>query len=322
MKRDNYFHPHVSNFLHVHEVDELVINWHLTETCNYSCRYCYSRWERACRSNELLQDDNSSRQLLRELFQFFAPENRYNPLCSRLKWRGLRLSLAGGEPLVYPQRALHIASEARNLGFKVSLITNASQLAHSELVPLFNHLSILGISLDSMDADRCRQIGRTDKAGRILSLDDHVAVLEKVRAVNPEIVLKLNTVVNKLNFQEDLTEVVERLKPNKWKVLKVLPIVSNDLAVTDQEFQLFVERHQHLGAAMTVENNVAMTESYLMIDPLGRFFQNRSDIQAGDSYSYSQPILQCGAAEAFREISFDVVKFASRYSSISGEAAA
>lgn len=24
-----------------HFVDELVINWHLTEACNYRCQYCY-----------------------------------------------------------------------------------------------------------------------------------------------------------------------------------------------------------------------------------------------------------------------------------------
>lgn len=24
-----------------HVVEELVINWHLTEACNYRCQYCY-----------------------------------------------------------------------------------------------------------------------------------------------------------------------------------------------------------------------------------------------------------------------------------------
>jgi radical S-adenosyl methionine domain-containing protein 2 len=322
MKRDNHNHPYAHTNSYVHVVDQLVVNWHLTEVCNYSCRYCYSQWEKSCRNEELLHDDSSSRRLLQDLYRFFSPENRDNPLCSRLKWSDLRLSLAGGEPLLYPQRTLSIANVAKDLGFKVSLITNASQLSQSGLEPLFGHLSILGISLDSMDADRCRQIGRTDKVGRVLSLADHVATIEKVRSANPGIDLKINTVVSKLNSHEDLTETIKRLKPNKWKILKVLPVVSNELAVTDKEFQMFVERHRHLGSLIAVETNVAMTESYLMVDPLGRFFQNKSHIETGGLYSYSQPIIQSGAAAAFREICFDVSKFAARYPSFPEEVAA
>lgn len=25
-------------------LSELVINWHITEACNYRCRYCYAHW--------------------------------------------------------------------------------------------------------------------------------------------------------------------------------------------------------------------------------------------------------------------------------------
>jgi radical S-adenosyl methionine domain-containing protein 2 len=257
--------------------------------------------------------------LLRELYQFFSPENLNNPIRSCLQWRDLRLSLAGGEPLIFPQQTLYVAREARALGFKVSLITNASQLSRLELEPLFGNLSVLGISLDSAKADSCCQIGRVDNAGNILSLEDITRVVDKARSANPYISLKINTVVNRHNCHEDLTTVIDHLRPDKWKVLKVLPVVSNELAVSEHEFQLFVERHQHLGAVMSAENNSAMTESYLMVDPLGRFFQNKREIKTGDSYSYSQPILQCGPEAAFRQISFDVEKFAARYPSFTEE---
>lgn len=26
-------------------MDELVVNWHITEACNYNCRYCFAKWE-------------------------------------------------------------------------------------------------------------------------------------------------------------------------------------------------------------------------------------------------------------------------------------
>ena len=322
MKRENHISQHAPFGSHAHSVDQFVVNWHLTEACNYSCRYCYSRWEKSCGQKEIFRDERYSSELLRELYRFFSPENLDNPLRSCLKWNDLRLSLAGGEPLISPQQTLHIASEADALGFKVSLITNASQLSRVELKPLFGSLSVLGVSLDSVEAGTCRQIGRVDKAGKILSLDDFVSVIEEARSTNPNISLKINTVINRHNYHEDLTKAIERLRPNKWKVLKVLPVVTNELAVTEHEFQLFVERHRHFGSVMSVENNSAMTESYLMVDPLGRFFQNKPDIKTGDSYSYSLPILQCGADAAFRQISFDIEKFAARYPSFTGEVAA
>ncbi len=322
MKYSNHIQSQMTERSRVQAVNQLVVNWHLTEACNYSCRYCYSRWEKKQAKGELFHDKESARQLLRELYHFFSPENTDNPLFPLLKWDNLRLSLAGGEPLVYPQRTLQIAREAKDIGFKVSLITNASHLSQEGLEPLFNSLSILGISLDSIDANTCRQIGRADKVGQILSFDDHVKMIERVRSANPGIILKINTVVNKFNSHENLTELVERLKPNKWKILKVLPVVSDELAISEQEFQSFVERHRHLNSVMSVENNQEMTESYLMVDPLGRFFQNKPHIKAGDSYSYSQPILQCGADTAFRQISFDIEKFAARYPSLPVEVAA
>jgi radical S-adenosyl methionine domain-containing protein 2 len=44
-----------------------------------------------------------------------------------------------------------------------------------------------------------------------------------------------------------------------------------------------------------------------MIDPLGRFFSN-----AGGRLRYSQPILEVGVADAFRQVSFDVDRFEAR----------
>ena len=55
-----------------------------------------------------------------------------------------------------------------------------------------------------------------------------------------------------------------------------------------------------------------MRESYLMIDPHGRFFQNGS-LDAGQGYTYSRPILEVGADAAFAEMTFDHDRFSARY---------
>lgn len=314
MQRSEAIQPRKPTETQAQTVNQLVVNWHITEACNYSCRYCYSSWENKRAGRELFRDGKATRDLLRELFRFFSPANTSNPLHTRLTWPDLRLSLAGGEPLLYPERTTQIAQEARALGFKLSLITNASMLMNGSLGSLFRNLSMLGISLDSADLQTCRQIQRADKAGQVLNLETLVKAVERVRSINPDILIKVNTVVNKFNAKENLTELVERINPDKWKVLKVLPVVSDELAISELQFQSFVNRHHKLGSVLSAENNQDMTESYLMVDPLGRFFQNQSNISAGKSYDYSMPILQVGAETAFRQINFDFMKFVGRYS--------
>ena len=78
-------------------------------------------------------------------------------------------------------------------------------------------------------------------------------------------------------------------------------------------FDAFVTRHRaDLGARVCVENNEAMTESYLMIDPHGRFFQNHENSQS-DGYAYSRPILDHGVAVAFADTCFRPDRYRSRY---------
>lgn len=321
MKHPRHIHTSTPAKTGINLVNQLVINWHFTEKCNYSCKYCYSHWNKHFRKKELFHDKESTRQLLREIKRFFSPKNKNNPLCCNLKWEDLRINLVGGEPLVYPQRTLQIAREAKDLGFKVSLITNGSGLFQSGLNPLFESLFILGISVDSINAGTCHQIGRVDKLGRIISLARLREMIEKVRDVNPEVILKINTVVSKLNSHENLAKLLNQLQPERWKVLKVLPVISNTWTISEQDFRAFIGRHRHFEPIMSIENNQAMIESYLMVDPFGRFFSNKQESKPGNSYSYSQPILTCGADVAFGEIDFDVKKFAARYPYASVEVA-
>lgn len=90
----------------------------------------------------------------------------------------------------------------------------------------------------------------------------------------------------------------------------MLPVVTSELAVSAEAFRAFVARHHALRELMCVEGNDSMSESYIMIDPLGRFFQNASS-QRG--YRYSGPVDVVGAERAFSEWPFSVDVYASRY---------
>lgn len=290
----------------------LVINWHLTEACNYCCQYCYATWNESACPRELIHDPERTAALLSELYRFFWPGNHANPLASRMSWSSVRLNLAGGEPLLHANKLPVIVSQARALGFEVSLISNGSHLDHELLGRLAPQLTWLGISIDSASPATNRAIGRIDRRGRLLELDNLATRLGSARQANPDLHLKLNTVVNQLNHAEDLSALIRRFAPDKWKVLRMLPVINQHLAVSDEQFVAFVARHNTFANILCAEDNQDMHESYLMVDPHGRFFQN-SPLIAGQGYAYSPPILQVGAEAAFAVMAFDPERFSARY---------
>lgn len=293
-----------------HFVEELVINWHLTEACNYRCKYCYSAWTKPDAKGELHRDQQGVIRLLNEIFEFFRPNNPANPLAKKLEWKHLRLSLAGGEPTLLKERLGFVFATARQIGFRVSLITNASLLDQASITELAPQLSCLGISLDSGHAVSNSLIGRVGRMGRGKSASEIGSLVKSAREANPSISIKLNTVVNAINASEDMTSTVNQIAPERWKVLRVLQVLSPALSVTSEQFQGFVSRHALLSSVMSVEDNQDMVKSYIMVDPLGRFFQNA----LGQSdYSYSRPIQEVGAESAFSEIGFSPERFAQRY---------
>jgi radical S-adenosyl methionine domain-containing protein 2 len=118
--------------------------------------------------------------------------------------------------------------------------------------------------------------------------------------------------VHCLNWQEDFSEFIAEIQPERWKVFQVLPIAGqNDekvdkFLISETEFQAFIQRHQHF-ACLVPESNEAIKGSYLMIDPAGRFFDNSQ----GKHY-YSEPILEIGFENALKQIQTDHQKFVER----------
>lgn len=291
---------------HIHETEELVVNWHITAACNFRCRYCFASWEGP--RSEVWKNPNDTGCLLRSLHDFFDPANPHSPLHERLRWRSVRLSLAGGEPTLLGNRLADVAAQAKELGFRVSLITNGSRPAI--ITAAAPHLDVLGISMDTAAAATATLIGRTSSGGEGVSPEDAAALVPAVRSARPGIRIKLNTVVSSANVGEDLSELLQHLKPDRWKVMRMLPVLNGELAVDAAAFHSFVHRHRAFRSLMTVEDNRDMEATYVMVDPQGRFFQNGNGTQG---YSYSRPILDAGAEAAFRNMAFRPEGFASRY---------
>lgn len=286
---------------------ELVINFHMTEVCNYRCTYCYAKWHDDPQSNELHRQEGKIDELLTSLAGYFP---KPNPLQKKLGYQGVRINFAGGEPMVLGKQFIAALRKAKALGFSTSIITNGHFLHDDTLAEVAPMLDMLGISFDTADELIAHSIGRSDRRRQWLSPARLAAITAGYRALNPAGTLKINTVVNPFNWRENLLEVIETIKPDKWKLLRVLPVHDVRQVISDDQYQAYVDRHRPADAVVVVEDNEAMWQSYLMINPLGRFYQNSAP---GEGHIISDPILRVGVATALSRIPFNTDAFARRY---------
>lgn len=262
------------------------VNWHLTRACNLKCRFCFATF-RDVRGQLSIDDGRRLLAALRE-----AGTEKVN--------------FAGGEPTLHP----HIGAlvyEARRLGFVVSIISNGHRL-EALLDTHADALDWVGLSVDSADEAVQAALGR----GRGDHISRSLRLARLIHRSGPR--LKLNTVVTALNWREDLRPLVRLMRPERWKVFQVLPVEGqNDgdvdgLLITDSQFGAFVDRQASIdGVTFVPESNDAMTSSYLMLDPLGRFYGN----QCG-RYEHSQPVLDVGPTVAAAQVGFDVQRMVRR----------
>ena len=119
---------------------QLVANWHVTEACNYRCKFCYAHWSKP-KASELWRDHAACRLLISELGRFLSPEN---PLWEQRFARRPRLNIAGGEPTLWAGELSHVVDHAVAAGFDVSLISNGSR--PETLRNIASRISMLGLS--------------------------------------------------------------------------------------------------------------------------------------------------------------------------------
>ncbi|EDN71560.1 conserved hypothetical protein [Beggiatoa sp. PS] len=277
--------------------DELVINYHITEKCNYACRHCYAKWN-VNDNQEIHTDMTQVEILLNNLYDFFSKRSKR-----------LRLNLAGGEPLLCKHIG-KIIELANSIGFRVSIISNGSALTEKFVRSHAKQLSVLGLSIDSLQPSRLKKIGRLSRNGQHLSEQKWFELIKLLRDSNETLLIKINTVVCQFNYDEYLGEFIDKIAPDKWKIFRVLPLDNNSVRISHHEFSLFLDNHKQVTMPYYIENNEDMTESYIMVDPIGRFYQNSP---AHHGYTYSQCITEIGIEKAFNQINFNLDKYHNRY---------
>lgn len=264
------------------------INFHLFKPCDARCDFCFATF-RDVRGRLSLSDARRVIELLRAA-------------------GGEKLTFAGGEPTLHPHIG-ELVAHAKDMGFVTGVVTNGSRL-DALLDRHARSLDWAALSVDSGDERTQAALGR----GRGEHVERSVRLADRCREVGVRV--KLNTVVTALNYDEDMSSLVRRIAPERWKVFQVLRVVGqNDgrvepLLITAQQFEAFVERHSHLaseGFPAIAEDNDAMTDSYVMVDPLGRFYGNTDGV-----HRTSPPILEVGVERALDAVRFDRAKFEAR----------
>jgi radical S-adenosyl methionine domain-containing protein 2 len=220
-----------------------------------------------------------------------------------------KITFAGGEPLLCPWLP-ELIRIAKRLGLTTMIVTNGSLLNDEFLLANRNYLDWIAISSDSLNQATNIALGRALGSTKPLSMEHYLTIVRKAKERGYG--LKINTVVTSLNQNEDLSEFINLAKPERWKIMQVLPILGqNDahianLEISNSQFQDYLNRNSYVDSEIRVVSEYCnqMTGSYVMIDPAGRLFDN-----SNSKHNYSDPILQCGIYEALKQVNYDSEKF-------------
>ena len=271
------------------------VNFHLWKPCNMKCSFCFATFQDVGR--DTLPKGHLQREDCLAVVEAMATAGFD------------KINFAGGDPTLCPWLP-DLIRRAKELELTTSMVTNGSFVTQEWLDRVGGCLDWAAVSIDTLDPDMLRRMGRTTRAGP-LSEADYLCILDMLR--HRHVRLKINTVVTRENYDEDLTGFIAKARPERWKLLQVLPVrgqndgLVDNLVITHKEFASYVLRNRHvesLEMAVVPESNDLMTGSYVMVDPAGRFFDN-----VDGTYVYSRPINQVGVDVALREISVDPDKF-------------
>lgn len=270
------------------------VNYHISRRCNYSCKFCFHTEK----NSAILQLEQAKVGL--EMLKDAGTE---------------KINFAGGEPFLHPKFLGELCKTSNELGMAVSIISNGSLIGPKWLRKYGHYIDVLGISIDSFDPETNSKIGRGGDAN-----NRHVDRVLRVRDLcsKHNIIFKMNTVVCKLNWDEDMRENIRRLEPQRWKVFQVLILEDENsgqpgelrdarpLRITDEEYAAFLSEHAEVQQLIPEPNNM-MQNSYLILDEDMRFL----DCSKGGKVP-SESLLKVGVGKALEQSGFDQKMFVRR----------
>lgn len=264
------------------------VSFHMVKPCDFACKFCYATFD----------DFKVDKQLTLEECML---------ILEKLREAGVqKITFAGGEPMLYKNIDL-VIEYAKKLGFTTSIISNGSMLTYKFLMKMTPYLDWVGVSIDSLDQETNVNIGRTRKNGNYFI--DYPKLAHTIKNLGYK--FKVNTVVNRFNHEETLRPFIERFEVDRWKVFQTLQVKGqNDklfehIKCSGDQFKAYIDRNAT--ANLVPENNEVMYSSYLLIDPLGRFFEDTKR-----EHTYSDSLLEHDVDHCLSQISLSRENFINR----------
>lgn len=264
------------------------VSFHITKPCNMSCKYCYATFNDMKRVKMMRVIDAAS-------------------IIDKLADAGVeKITFAGGEPMLYPSlnSLIHFT---KGLGITTSIITNGSYLTREWLDEVHKNLDWVGISIDSLNPDTNRAIGRVSHTGEPLNYYDIIKMVKEY-----DIKIKINTVVNGRNFLEnDLPKLIDYSGTERWKIFQTLRVEGqndkqfDNIKANKIKFKRFLSYNDH--PSIVSEDNELMTGSYALIDPQGRLFENTKGI-----HTYSDSLITNTVQDCVNQLEFKPLMFKER----------
>mmetsp|Transcript_56279 Transcript_56279/g.131868 ORF Transcript_56279/g.131868 Transcript_56279/m.131868 type:complete len:344 (-) Transcript_56279:95-1126(-) len=278
----------------------LSVNYHFLRECNYGCKFCFhtdlrSEWVGLDKAREAIQ---------------------------KLHEAGTeKLNFSGGEPFLKAKDLGRMCQFAKKLGIKsVSIISNGSLITKEWIDRWGEYVDIMGISCDSFNDETNEQIGRYKRSSRGSFAHKDQAIQVAKWCATKGIMFKLNSVVNKWNCGEDMTEglrTLQKIGMKRWKVFQVLPIEGEnagqnktdrdvtELLISPEQYSAFLARHADFNPVY--ESNELMRNSYVILDEKCRFLNNQDGTKRP-----TMSILDVGVDAAFEEAGFEAETFMER----------
>ena len=180
------------------------VNFHLWEPCNMKCKFCFASFQDVKKS--ILPKGHLSKEDALEVIRELA----------NLGFQ--KISFAGGEPTLCPWLNDLIA-EAKSRNMTTMLITNGTNLSTEFLKLNKSNLDWIALSIDSLNKETNQLSGRSQADTKTLSKEHYLKLIQKIKS--EEYKLKINTVIHRFNYQEDMSDFMIKSNPQRWKVMRV-----------------------------------------------------------------------------------------------------
>ena len=265
-----------------------VVNFHFVDFCNYRCCYCFV--SKINRMSSFLDIKLIVDRLADYFKQLLAPG---------------RINLVGGEIFMcsYLQE---IIDYINSKGIDVSIVTNGLLLSEEFLYNNVNKIKCIGISVDSLKYDTNIKIGRCC-GKKTLTEEELINKCKLIKELGYK--LKINHCISKYNINEDISELLEIINVDRFKIFQMSIVEGindccKDKQVSIEEFRAAC--NNYLKYNPIIEEESEMKSSYLMIDSSGDFYIDRSDAPIGN-------VITNSFIELMSKAKLDDASFAKRY---------